>query len=431
MTRRKPAGVVHRSVIVVTDQGVSSATNICMTLAVAKSIGAEGFGAYSIALVLYVICLGLSRALSTDWLMVVAPRQTDAVSHMAARGALGLSLTVGLATGVLLAIASLLVTAPVSSVFLVLSLILPALMLQDAWRFISFARGRPADALVSDIVWALGVATAIIVSIQGDWKTPAPYLASWGTAAAVGAMAGLVLGRMAPNIRLGITLLQMHRALVWRFAADFLVYALGAQVTLLLVSIFLGVGDVGALQGAQTLLGPVTSLLTGVSFAAVAEGARVARDPALLRRRTVRLTVCLVSACAVWATALCLLPPSVGKQLLGDSWIGARAVLPAVAVGALAGALAASVVAGLRALADARRALRVRLCAAPASVLLTATGALLWALQGAAIGQALASILGATMMLVAFFQSSRPTNVTVPKTTPGPTWSVESDQALL
>ena len=54
----------------VTDQALSSLTNLVMTLSVARTLGCRQFGAFTLAYVTYGFALTASRALSSDPLMV-------------------------------------------------------------------------------------------------------------------------------------------------------------------------------------------------------------------------------------------------------------------------------------------------------------------------------------------------------------------------
>ena len=54
----------------VADQGVSSLTNFVVNLYVARTLGAEQYGAFGLAWVTYAFALNASRGLATDPLMV-------------------------------------------------------------------------------------------------------------------------------------------------------------------------------------------------------------------------------------------------------------------------------------------------------------------------------------------------------------------------
>jgi O-antigen/teichoic acid export membrane protein len=54
----------------VADQAVSSLTNFAVSIYVARTLGAEKFGAFSLAYVTYAFALNASRGLGTDPLMV-------------------------------------------------------------------------------------------------------------------------------------------------------------------------------------------------------------------------------------------------------------------------------------------------------------------------------------------------------------------------
>src|SRR5689334_13088330 len=65
------------------DQGLSSLTNLLVSLSVARTLGAEQFGAFSLAYVTYGFILTASRALATDPLIVRFGGAEDAVLRKA------------------------------------------------------------------------------------------------------------------------------------------------------------------------------------------------------------------------------------------------------------------------------------------------------------------------------------------------------------
>jgi hypothetical protein len=82
----------------------------------------------------------------------------------------------------------------------------------------------------------------------------------------------------------------------------------------------------GSLRGASTAMGPLNVLMAFISLNLT---------PTLLRRERsqdlgfcVRVALLAAVAVVVWSAALLLLPDAVGRAVLGESWPGARSVMP-------------------------------------------------------------------------------------------------------
>jgi O-antigen/teichoic acid export membrane protein len=99
---------------------------------------------------------------------------------------------------------------------------------------------------------------------------------------------------------------------------------------------------IGALRGAQVLLGPVTILQAAAFSFAVPELSR--RRHELTERDWMRSALVVSAVIAVlgfiWGGLFLLAPDSVGRALLGETWAGTSAVLWPMVLGQLGGNLA-------------------------------------------------------------------------------------------
>lgn len=368
------------------DQAISSLTNFAVGIVVARSLGVTVFGIFSVAWVSYAVVLNLSRGLATDPLLVRFSGAPDARWRTAVVQSSSTALAVGLATGATSLLAGLLIGGLVGSAFVALGLVLPALLLQDSWRYAFFASGQGRKAFLNDAVWAVSLVPAMLLAARdGSVFT---FLLAWGAAGAVAAGYGIMQTRVLPGVRGIRSWLTQHRDLGPRYmvenisisSAELLrVYALGAIA---------GLASVGAVRGAQLLLAPSFAVLMGISLVSVPEAARV------LKRSPRRLPLfCLLLgggeafAVSLWGLGLLfLLPAGVGQQLLGSVWQSASALIVPTTLGVMGAGLMDGPIAGLRALGAARRSLRAKLIAAAAYV---SCG-----LVGAAIGGAAGSVWG-------------------------------------
>jgi O-antigen/teichoic acid export membrane protein len=423
------------------DQAVSSMSNFLVGLVVARELGVASFGVFSLAWVTYGVILNVSRGLATDPLVVrfsgvPAERWREATAHAA-----GTALAVGTVFGVVSAIAGLLMGGTLGSAFIALAVVTPGMLLQDAWRFAFFAAGHGHKAFVNDVVWA--VAMIPLLFLAGMHSTVWTFILAWGAAALLAALYGWWQCRIAspplgvrgpvPDVfpparggpwarssrsdhrarqsrrrrpaQSGVTphfagmrdWLRTHRDLGARYMVENVSNSGASQLRMYGLGAIAGLADVGAIRGAELLLGPFLALLMGVSLVAVPEAARV------LRRAPHRLAkFCLViggaqaAAAATWGLALLLVvPDSVGRLLLDEVWEPASHLILPVSLSVTAAGVIAGATAGLRALGAARRSLRVQLVASAGYLGFGLTGAALGGAVGMSWGSTTAMWLGA------------------------------------
>jgi O-antigen/teichoic acid export membrane protein len=364
------------------DQAVSSLTNFAVGITVARSLGAEQFGVFSLAWVTYGVVLNISRGLSTDPLTVRFSGVPDPVWRDGAMRAAGTALLAGTATGGLLALAGLALGGPVGWAFVALGVVLPALLLQDAWRFGFFAAGRGRRACSNDLVWAVALVPAMALAARAG--TVEGFVLAWGGSAAVAALFGVLQVRSWPRVTGARSWFREQRDLGLRYLVENVSNSGGAQIRMYGVGAIAGLADVGTVRGAELLLGPFLAVLMGLTLVTVPEAARVlARSPRRLPQFCLLPGGGQVAAALLWgAGLLLLLPDAVGEWLLGDVWPTASALIVPATLTVMGASMSTGAAAGLRALGAARRSLRAQLLASAGYV----TGGLVGAALGGALG---------------------------------------------
>lgn len=389
--RRAASG---RAAWTLADQALSSLTNAALSVLVARAVGADAFGAFSVALVTFTFTIGASRAVVTDPLVIRYSAVADAERRAAVARASGAAAAAGIAAAAVCGVAAVLLGGAVGAGLGALAVALPGLLVQDAWRYGFFASGRPAGAALNDLVWAVAQLALIgLLLARGTPSVPGLVLA-WGGAAWLAAAVGCLQTGVRPRPEQALGWFREHRSLSSRLGADYVVNMGAVNVTTFLVGAVAGLTAVGALRAAQVLLGPLQLLFAGLtSFALPLLARRVAAGASLTRSGlALSGTVCTVSA--VWAGILLLLPDAAGHALLGESWQGARHVLPASAAASLCIAAVIGASLSLKAMARAGLLLRVTLMQAPLIVLLGCAGAWWHGAVGAATGLAVAQGVG-------------------------------------
>ncbi|MGW5860581.1 hypothetical protein ACWFRJ_00200 [Streptomyces sp. NPDC055239] len=373
------------------DQAASSISNFAVGIYVARSLGVTAFGVFSLAWVTYGVVLNVSRGLATDPLVVRFSGAPTASWRSAVARSSGAALGVGAALGALCLLVGLGLGGRVGPAFACLGVVLPALLLQDAWRFAFFAAGTGKKAFVNDVVWGVALVPAMVVAARVG--TVAAFVLAWGASAAVAAVYGCFQSGIRPQLAGARTWLREHRDLGYRYLVENVSNSGASQLRAYGLGAIVGVGAVGAVRGAELLLGPFLAVLMGLSLVTVAEAARV------LRQAPHRLgTFCLVlgggqaAAALAWGSALLLVPDRAGEFVLGGVWPSASELILPATLGVVGAGLGTGAAAGLRALAAAKRSLRCQLFASACYVGGGLGGAAVAGTAGSAWGVAAATV---------------------------------------
>ncbi|GAB2583309.1 hypothetical protein [Kribbella endophytica] len=388
-------GILRRLTWGLADQAVTSMVSFVVGIVVARSMGAVEFGAFSLAWVTYGVVVNISRGLATDPLAVRFSGVPRPAWRTAVASSTGMAITVGLVTGAICIGAGLGLGGRPGAAFVALGFVLPALTLQDSWRFAFFASGQGGKAFISDITWAIALVPLLYVASQRPSVTL--FVLAWGAA---GAFAALVSGLQAgilPRLSRTRRWFTQHRDLSVRYLVENLTISGAYQFRMYGLGAFAGIAAVGTVRGAEMLLGPFFIVLSGVGLVAVPEAARALR-------RSVRglRTFCLLLgglqavAALIWGMTLVIgLPDDWGHKLLGEIWDTAEALLLPATLSVAFASFYTGAAAGLRALGVAQRSLRAQLWASAAYLVGGVGGGALGGAVGSAWGAASATFVGA------------------------------------
>ncbi|MDN0196671.1 hypothetical protein [Streptomyces sp. S.PNR 29] len=396
-----PAGSAKRALVGrlswgLADQAASSISNFAVGIYVARSLGVTAFGVFSLAWVTYGVVLNVSRGLATDPLVVRFSGGPDASWRGAVARSSGAALGVGAALGAACVVVGLAVGDRVGPAFACLGVVLPGLLLQDAWRFAFFAAGAGRKAFVNDVVWGVALVPAMVVAARVG--SVSAFVLAWGGSAAVAAVYGCFQSGIRPRPTGAREWLRAHRDLGTRYLVENVSNSGASQLRAYGLGAIVGVGAVGVVRGAELLLGPFMAVLMGLSLVTVAESARV------LRRAPHRLgAFCLLLgggqavAALLWGGALLLVPDRLGELVLGGVWSSASQLIVPVTLGVAGAGLGTGAAAGLRALGAARRSLRAQLFASACYVGGGLGGAAVAGTVGSAWGVAAATLCGSAL----------------------------------
>ncbi|MBB5936494.1 hypothetical protein [Streptomyces zagrosensis] len=381
------------------DQAASSISNFAVGIYVARSLGLAAFGVFTLAWVTYGVVLSVSRGLAADPLVVRFSGVSDASWRGAVARSSGTVLGVGVAIGAACALVGLAVGGRVGSAFAALGVVLPGLLLQDAWRYAFFAAGTGRKAFINDVVWGVALVPAMVVAARVG--SVAAFVLAWGASATVAALYGCFQSGIRPHMAGARQWLREHRDLSYRYVVENVSTSGASQLRAYGLGAIVGISAVGVIRGAELLLGPFMAVLMGLSLVTVAEAARVVRQaPHQLGRFCLLLGGAQAVAALLWGAALLLVPDRLGELVLGDVWGSASELIVPATLGVAGAGLGTGAAAGLRALGAARRSLRSQLFASTCYVGGGLGGAALAGTVGSAWGVAAATVCGSAVWWV-------------------------------
>lgn len=399
---QRPA--VRRSAWVVVDQGISSFSNFAAAVLVARSVSDRSFGAFTVAFLVYTFVLSVGRALVSQPLAIRASARTEQHDEIAA--ASGAALFCGAVSGLIVSSAGVAVGGPTGEALMVTGVLLPALLLQDTWRFALFTVGRPARAAVNDLAWLGAQVTLIVLVLRMVGTSVTLLTAAWASGAVVAAALGVRQTAVSPAIGQALGYLRRHLALGWRFAGENVVGNGSFQLTMLAIGTTVGVAGVGALRGAAVLFGPLQVAIFALATGGIAEGSRLLeRLPHRVLPLLAAVSAVLFAVSLTWGGLLLAVPDSLGHDVLGDTWPAARELVVPYAATTGGWAVAVGALLALRIVAAASASLRLALIIACVTFAGGVSGAILWGAAGGAWGFAVgawANALGAWWLVRCF-----------------------------
>ncbi|MER7396190.1 hypothetical protein ABT381_11805, partial [Streptomyces sp. NPDC000151] len=353
-TPAAPAGSARRALAGrlswgLADQAASSMSNFAVGIYVARSLGVTAFGVFSLAWVTYGVLLNVSRGLATDPLVVRFSGVSDASWRQAVARSSGTALGIGAVIGAAFLVVGPALGGSVGPAFAALGVMLPGLLLQDAWRYSFFAAGAGRKAFVNDLVWGVALVPALVVAARVG--SVAAFVLAWGASAAVAAAYGCLQSGIRPRLTGAHGWLREQRDLGYRYLVENVSLSGASQLRAYGLGAIAGVGAVGAVRGAELLLGPFLAVLMGLSLVTVPEAARVLRQtPHRLGPFCLLLGGGQAAGALLWGTALLLMPDRLGELVLGGVWHSAAQLIVPITLGVAGAGLGTGAAAGLRAL---------------------------------------------------------------------------------
>ncbi len=367
------------------DQGLSAASNLVLSVIVARTLSAGEFGAFAVAFLVFGFLIATTRAVIGQPLQITFSGEPPALWAAATRSAVAASLVLGAASGLVVVATGAALSGTTGHALIAVGICLPGLLAQDTCRLAFFSSGRAKQAAFNDGLWTVlefaGLGAALALGVKNE----VVFIVCWGGAAGVAAVVAIRLLRTTPQFRGCLRWMFGQRRLTgYLFAEHLLGEGLG-QIGILAVGATGTASDVGSIRAGQVLLGPLNVIMTAVSIFGIPE---IAKRRSMGRRQRVRFCWAMsLGMCAVtlaYIALVLLLPDRVGTMLFGDTWSGAQSVLVPLSALAVAVAIGAGPGVTLYGMGRARTTFGLNLLKAPTLVVLLALGIWLGGVVGAA-----------------------------------------------
>ena len=395
LAAKSARSVVRRFGWAFADQLLSSGTNFLLGVLVARTVGVRDLGAFSVAYATFTFSLGGVRSVASELLIIRHGALSEHEWRDGIKRSTGTALLAGIIIGAGCFTAGAWLGGAVGTVLTILGISLPFLLVQDVSRFALLARERGAAAFLSDASWAAVMFTVFTLLREAGAASITWFTFSWAIAGCVAAAVGLLQLKLLPGGPMAaVTWLRGHRDIAPRFFAEFAITTGVSMMTVFAIGGIAGLGELGRLRAAETLLGPLNVLFGGVALVATAEGVRSLRDTSeRMAHGCRRLSLSLAMGVLAWGMIVLLLPRSIGEFVLRANWDVGRSLVTPFLISFIGYASTFGASIGLHCLAAARRSLRARCIDGALTFFFGLAGAYLAGAKGVAWGFGVAGLL--------------------------------------
>lgn len=361
------------------DQMIAGASNVLIAVLAARLLTAARFGLFGIVFLLYMILIGVTRALVSDPLLVHPVESRERPGE-----AIGTALLLAAPLTAVLATVALgirLSDPALGDALFVLAACLPLLVLQDVGRYLGFATRRPMRAVALDAVWLVIMFACVAVLVTRHGRTLASFVAAWGgSGAAAGAI--VFMWHDVRGVRFGLAWLKETWGLAWRYLVSYTSMQGAALGMSSEVGAIAGARALGGVQGTLLLVRPFTTFQIAAVGASTSEVAHSTGDRGRIRRHVLLSSGLCGGIAALNALVIVVLPSRIGKLVLGDSWHVTHPLLAAAAVYVVCVGVQSGPQAALYGLRAMKEAMTINV----ATMVMLLAGALAGALLGGAKG---------------------------------------------
>lgn len=311
----------------VADQAISSVGNLTLVVVVARTSTLPSFGAYGVAFSIYLFFCGLCR-FTAGTIYTLSLNDDGSCAQRARGGLVGAFVMVGILAAILSAPLVALKGSAITDFLLTIGLLMPGLLWVDGIRQAVLSERQPQQACVLDGLWLLVQCVGFLAVHGMQSQSALAYVLAWGGSGTFVALVWAVRNRELPRLGEGIRLVRSEARLLPGLTGEFVATVGVAQALPLFLAAGIGLGAVGALRGAQALLGLANTALMGLAqvlLPTLRVAAHRGGEPFIqvIKRRYMVFGSCWLLAVTA---AIVMIPEGLGVEFLGDSWEPAQAL---------------------------------------------------------------------------------------------------------
>lgn len=365
------------------DQLLSSASNVLVLILAARSLSADGFGRFALAMTVCTVGVFLARGLASDPLATAHAGDPPGAMRSAIRAGAATALTASAVVAVPAGLIALAIGGETGDVVLAIAFLLPGLTLQDYLRYALIVEGKARSTFFNDAFWLVVQIPLMLLTISlgggSVW-----LLIAWAGGGHLAALLGLAQARTwAGRPSLVRPWLAQHKSLWPYYTLDNMLRQASILLVVIALSVIASVAEVGAVRGALAFYAPLAIISRGIVGVAVPELARRRDDPERVRRASLGLGFLLAPIALVVGALTFLIPDDVGRMLLGDTWALTAPLLFLAAGPSAVAQFTAGALVGIRALGAGRDGLTARVVVSALAAACATVGAMIDGAHGA------------------------------------------------
>jgi O-antigen/teichoic acid export membrane protein len=328
----------RRAVGSLVDQVLFSLGNFVVLFAALHLLDLNGFGQCSVAYAVDLVVAAAVRPMALEVLLVRFAVCDERERARAGRQSSGAALGIGLLAFGGIALTGVLLRDALTPALLVAGAALPAMLVQDAWRYQMFATGRQWAAAGNDAVCVLVTIGNILALDSIGVDTASGLLLAWGVGLVAGALLGSMQLRVVPDLRAAGVWLRDHRDYGVPLAAAALLGQVPARGGLMALEGMRGGAAAGQFAASMAVLLPMNTIAAAASSFIVPELARrrAALGPNHADRCAIGFGLGLGAVLGAGCAVVALLPARLGGLYAGRNWDASKTVLLPMAVSLVA-----------------------------------------------------------------------------------------------
>lgn len=383
------------------DQGLSSATNLGLSILAGRFLGAAGLGLIFLGFTAYLLALSVVRGFITEPFVVATSSLSRIEREAASRACMTLVVGAALVITTLMVLIGLVVPDPLGSSLLVFAPWVGVALVQDQWRSVLFRDQRGKSAAFNDGMWALGMLVMFPVAraFPNDWTVAA----TWGVGATAAALFGWWQVGLRPSGLAGaLDWWKINlRRLGWWLGIENLIITIGGQATVIVLAIVLSASDLGGIRVVQVAFAPMSLVGEAFLFPGVPIMARaLSVSLAEARRWARRLGMGAVGLVCVYLAVVVPFGSQVLSRVFGPQFARFTSLVPPTAVGQIVYASGIGFAIFLRADRRVHSIVLSRIVNTTATIVLGPLLAVRYGVLGAVWGISMGPSLGSIVIIV-------------------------------